>query len=491
MAWSMLAVLVNSCMKLLLTPYVIRNIGVGAYGYVSLAVTFTSYIDIISVSLNAFAGRFISMAYHGGDLERANRYYSSTIMADLLLSAAALVPGALVIACLGPVLNVPDALTGDVRLLFAMMLLKYLLTIMRTAFDTAAFIADRLDLAEKKQSISCLIQAGVLFAACGILPPHVWYVGAAAAAAALYLLAANYRLCRRLTPKLSCTRGAWSFAAVKEIAAAGIWTSLNNLGNVLNSGLDLLITDLMLDAAALGGISVAKNLVLLCSVIVMKLSDAFRPRMLQLYAEKRMETFAGLCQTAIGIVGITCSFITGMFYICGYDFLALWLPGQDTEFLFKASMIVFLGDMAPAAVKPLYYVYTLTKRVKAPCMITLLMGSANVIAMYLLIRFTDLGPYAVILTTLAVNLIHFMDAPLYSAHCLGIPLTSFYPAVLRHLLGMGCGFLAAGGLKHIMPEAGSWVGLAAKGAVSGVLLASLLAAVWLLSAGIWKGGENR
>ena len=68
MAWSMLAVLVNSCMKLLLTPYVIRNIGVGAYGYVSLAVTFTSYIDIISVSLNAFAGRFISMAYHGGDL---------------------------------------------------------------------------------------------------------------------------------------------------------------------------------------------------------------------------------------------------------------------------------------------------------------------------------------------------------------------------------------------------------------------------------------
>ncbi len=88
-------------------------------------------------------------------------------------------------------------------------------------------------------------------------------------------------------------------------------------------------------------------------------------------------------------------------------------------------------------------------------------------------------------------MIHFMDAPLYSAHCLGIPLTSFYPAVLRHLLGMGCGFLAAGGLKHIMPEAGSWVGLAAKGAVSGVLLASLLAAVWLLSAGIWKGGEHR
>lgn len=487
----MLAVFVNSCMKLLLTPYVIRNIGVDAYGYVSLAVTFTSYIDIISVSLNALAGRFISMAYHRGDLERANRYYSSTIMADALLSAGALIPGAFAMACLGPVLHVPDDLAGDVRLLFALMLLKYLLTVMRTAFDTAAFIADRLDLAEKKQSISCLLQAGVLFAACALLTPHVWYVGAAAAVAALYLLAASYRLCRRLTPELSCSRGAWSFAAVKEITAAGIWTSFNNLGNVLNSGLDLLITDLMLDAAALGEISVAKNLALLCSVIVMKVSDAFKPRLLLLYAEKRMEPFAGLCQTAIGIVGIICSFMTGMFYICGYDFLALWLPGQDTEFLFKAAVIVFLGDMAPAAVKPLYYVYTLTKRVKTPCMVTILMGSANVIAMYLLIRFTDLGPYAVILTTLAVNLIHFIDAPLYSARCLGVPLLTFYPAVLRHLLGMGCGFLAAGGLRHIMPKAESWGGLAAKGALSGVLLAAVLAAVWFLSAGIRKGGEHR
>ena len=86
MVWSLIAVFVNYFMNFLITPYVTNNIGVEAYGFVALANTFISYADIISVGLNAFAGRFISIAYHRGEKERANRFYSSTITADLMLS---------------------------------------------------------------------------------------------------------------------------------------------------------------------------------------------------------------------------------------------------------------------------------------------------------------------------------------------------------------------------------------------------------------------
>lgn len=477
MTWSILAVAVNSCMKLFITPYVANNIGVEAYGYVTLATTFTSYIDIISVSLNAFAGRFISVAYHRNDLKRAKRYYSSTIVADIFLALITLIPGTVVISCLGTILKVPNRLLADVQVLFALTLLKYLLTVVRTAFDTASFLANRLDLSEKKQSISYLLQAGLLLPLCAFLTPHVWYVGAAAAVAAVYLLIANYRLCRRLTPKLTYEWSAWSPTAVKEIVSTGIWTSLNNLGNVLNSGLDLLITELMLNARALGEISVAKNLVLLCYTIIMKVSNAFQPRLLLLYAENRKDELISLYQTAIKIMGSACILMIAVFYICGYDFLALWLPGQDTEFLFRATMIVFGGDVIPAAVKPLYYAYTLTKKVKVPCIVTILMGSANVISMYFLIRFTHLGAYAVILTTLVINMVHFIDAPLYAAYCLRVPYATFYPAIFRHFVGTGAGLLTAVLIRNALPQARNWGILAVKGTASLIIFTIFLSVV--------------
>lgn len=68
--WAVLAILVKYAINFLTTPYVTNNIGVEAYGFVSLANTFTSYIDLISIALNSFASRYIAIAYHQNDLKK-------------------------------------------------------------------------------------------------------------------------------------------------------------------------------------------------------------------------------------------------------------------------------------------------------------------------------------------------------------------------------------------------------------------------------------
>ena len=93
MVWALFSLLINTLMNFLITPYVTNNIGVEAYGFVALANTFISYVDVISVSLNAYAGRFISVAYHKGQKEEANRYFSSTIVADAVLGGMVLLLG--------------------------------------------------------------------------------------------------------------------------------------------------------------------------------------------------------------------------------------------------------------------------------------------------------------------------------------------------------------------------------------------------------------
>lgn len=144
MFWSLLSLCINYLMNFLITPYVTNNIGVEAYGFVALANTFISYVDILAVGLNAFAGRFIAMAYYQKKLEKANRYFSSTILADLILACVLLAGGTVAIVRLDRMLQIPQELTADVKLLFFIVLMRYLLTLLRTAFDAAAFISERM-----------------------------------------------------------------------------------------------------------------------------------------------------------------------------------------------------------------------------------------------------------------------------------------------------------------------------------------------------------
>lgn len=88
-----------------------------------------------------------------------------------------------------------------------------------------------------------------------------------------------------------------------EVLSTGSWTALNNLGNLLNSGLDLLITNLMLNATVMGQISVAKSLETIVSGMIMKISTVFRPRCLRLYAEDKMEELTGLLKISMRCTG--------------------------------------------------------------------------------------------------------------------------------------------------------------------------------------------
>lgn len=124
---------------------------------------------------------------------------------------------------------------------------------------------------------------------CTVFFPHVWYVGLSALIAAGYLLARYVMLSKKLVPELQFDRRRASINAVLEMVKSGIWNSINNLGNILNSGLDLLITNLLLSATIMGQISIAKNLATICYTLVQKISSSFRPKQLRLYAQNDIE----------------------------------------------------------------------------------------------------------------------------------------------------------------------------------------------------------
>lgn len=127
------------------------------------------------IALNSFASRYIAIAYHQNDLKKAEQLYSSVIVADCVLSLLVFVPSLFIIRFLEKFLNIPDLLVNDVKILFIVVLIKYLLTVMQTAFNVSTFIKNRLDLSERQKTTSTFIQGAVLLVLCVALaffPSH-------------------------------------------------------------------------------------------------------------------------------------------------------------------------------------------------------------------------------------------------------------------------------------------------------------------------------
>ena len=158
MIWSMVAVAVNYAITFFMTSYVTNTAGAEAFGFVTLSNTLTSYIDVISIALNAFACRYISIAFHKGNIEEANKYFNSVIIADTVLSIFIIAIGTPTILNLEHILNISRELVVDVKILFVLTLFRYTITIIGTAFSVGTFITNRISLSERQKSISYLVQ---------------------------------------------------------------------------------------------------------------------------------------------------------------------------------------------------------------------------------------------------------------------------------------------------------------------------------------------
>ena len=113
MACSLIAMVINYMISFFLTPYITNTLGTEAYGFVSLAKTVANYGLIITSCLNAYASRFIAVSYHEGDIKRANSFYSSVVIADVILIAVSAVISIFLAFNIRAFFSVPDDLLND------------------------------------------------------------------------------------------------------------------------------------------------------------------------------------------------------------------------------------------------------------------------------------------------------------------------------------------------------------------------------------------
>jgi O-antigen/teichoic acid export membrane protein len=442
---SIVAFIINIGISFLLTPYITKSIGVEAYGFVSLGTSFTNYASLVTIALNSMAGRFITIEIHKNNWQEANKYFNSVLLANVIAACVMLIPSIICVVYLEKLVNVPAEILTDVRLLFIFLFFNYLVSIVVSCFSVATFATNNLYLKSLRDIEASIIKAVLLILLFVLLEPAVSYLGFVYCVTLIYATIFNVYYTKKLLPEINIRKAYFDIKAVYELISSGIWNTVILAGQILLQGLNLLIANLFVGAAAMGTLALATTIPTFIISLVGVIAGVFVPDFTILYAKEKTEELLISIKRSMKILGIIINIPVAILITFGLEFYSLWVPNEDPRLLQILSIISVATIIVSGSINSIYGVFTVTNKLKTNAIVLLTTGVLNVAIVFLLVRTTNLGIYAIagVSTVLSIirNLVFTVP---YGAKYLGLKWTTFYPEVFKSILGFiiitGLGF---------------------------------------------------
>lgn len=452
----------NILVGLWMTPYLIRHLGVAAFGLVPLAVSVVTYMELFPMALNGALGRFGMIALDRQDHDYANRIFNTSFWGTV----------AVLIILLGPALwvsfqarfffNVPPGYENQFVGLFLCVVGMFFLTTLGSPFGMATFCRNRFDLANAVKIAGTLVRVSVILLLFNLLVPQVWHVGVAMLASSAVGLALSVAVWRHLTPMLQMRRSAFSYQTLRQLTGMGGWIVINQIGALLYLSIDLIVVNKMMGAEAggqYGAVMMWSGMLRSLAVVV---AAVFAPTISLHYARQDIPGLVAYSRRAVKFMGLMMALTVGL--VCGLaqPLLRVWL-GPAFEPLAPLMMLMTIHLCANLAVLPLFSVQIAANRVRLPGILTCVMGAGNLGLAVWLTGPAGWGMYGVAaagaITLTARNLLF---TPYYGAHILGLGYGAFYREILP-VVGMTVVITGAGGwlAQHLLLN--TWLGLSLTG----------------------------
>ena len=441
---SLISFAVTTGINFFLTPFLTKELGTEAYGFIGLANNFVQYATVITSALNSMSGRFISLAYHRGDKEKASKLFSSVLVADLIIAAVMLVVASLLTFYIDKILVIPEStatvadLVTNVKITFGITFLTFVISVITAIFTTATYVKNRIDINSVRDIISNLIKIAVLFLLIGVFGVKLYTLATAMLASGVFLLLANISVKKRILPDVEISLKKFRFDLVKTLIAAGIWMSLAQLSNTFLSGLDLLICNLTLGATLMGMLSIAKTIPHSISLLITTLASVFTPHYTILYAKNKIGELVKEIKFTSKILSFILTVPLTGFMAFGYSFFTLWQPEKtpdETMMIQILSILTCIQYLFTAHTQCLTMLNSVCNKMKIPVLVALIVGVVSTGSVLLILNFTDTGSFGVYLiagiSSLLMSLRAILFIPIYSAHLLKQKKTTFYPPIIR------------------------------------------------------------
>lgn len=429
--------IISTGISLVLTPYIINQIGADAMTFVGISTNLINMATILTTALNSLAGRFIAIKIHQNDEKGSNEYFNSVLGANIIISLLLFLPVVVMVFFLERFMEIPPELVGDTKILFAFVFGNFFVTIIGSAFSMATFAANKLYLTSLRNIEANVLRVVLYILMFRFLEPRVAYVGMITFLTSAYIFMTNIRYTKKLLPQICVKRTYFKFAYVKDIVASGVWNTITNLGQSLTNELDLLITKKYIGSHESGQLTPAKQLSTQVSEMTTVMAYIFTPQLTIYYAKNQIKELVDELKTSMKMAGLFSNVPLCFLFSFGLQFIKVWLTSSeiDPQFVYQLTILTVFGNVVGGVITPMFNLFTVTNQIKANSLVVLSMGILSTMIVFVLLATTDLGVYAVAGVSTTLGVIKNMTfVPMYAAKCLKVKRTTFYPLIFRYLL---------------------------------------------------------
>ncbi len=453
-------------------PILIKSLGTESYGFIGLANDFVNYLTIITAVFNSVASRFIALEFSKDNIERAERYFNSLLATNIVLATCFGLLGIGTVLYIDRIFDVPTYLVRDVRVTFAITFITFIVGVLSSIFNTAAFVKNRLDIQGYRNILQYIIRLSCIIGLLMLPHLHIYYISIASLVAAIVVAIINVDVKRKYMPEVKISFAKASFADVKLLASAGVWLAITNLSSILMRGLDLVVANKFLGAYDMGLLSVARTFPNSFTSAVATIAPIFTPVFISLWAKNNFDGLNESIRSSIKTMGLIMIVPVSGFIVFSQDFYSLWQKSyspEEIKIICALSTITVIQCYFNSTTATMAQTSVVVNKLKMPVLVSFGCGILNLFVVFTLLKYTNLGIYSIVISSSAIMITRYVIFnSYYAAYILKQSVFSFFKTCLYTWMTIPIQILLLICCKHMF-NIHNWASFLISAAFSGVL----------------------
>lgn len=443
---------VSACLALLITPFLIKRLGIELYGLYPIVLEISAFFGIAFGVVNSTSCRYVAIEEERGNADNASGYFSAAFFSNVLIGVIMLLPMLAAVVAAPRFLSVPDESLGDVRGFMCLVFASVLIDALASAFGSVYYVTNRLDVRSGQQLTAAVAKALVLALSLTFFSASLTGVGVAILASAAVSALIQILVFYRMTSGIRLSLSGFSLRLARRLASSGLWYSLNRVAAVMMCGGLLVLANIFFLPSASGLYSVAFVAVNALSGVIMVLAAVFVPVSAKCFARGEQKRLRDSLARDQRVVGYFAAVAVAVFISFCDEFYRLWLGEEPSGLLLSLSAVLIAPLLSLACATPIINVGMVINRTKKLALLFLCGGLLTVAAALAVIFYTNVGIIGVALTSCAAQTAWYsLAVPLFAARVLKCSPKHFFAPVLRTYLAaaMALAFcLALGSVCH-------------------------------------------
>jgi len=334
--YSQLSFFVNLISTFILTPFIVKHLGIERYGIWTLLVSFVGNYGLFSLGLRGAIFRYLSESIAKGDVFHVKQIMSTSFLFLSFISLLLFLLALIFVNFLHLFFEIPSYLVQEVKLTFIIVSIMACFNFFGAPFSTFIVSSQRFDVESKINIFICFLK---FFAVLIVLAKGHGLV----ALAMIELLSlfssfiCFFCLTHRFLGAFPVSITLWSSTVLRELLSYGVKSWIINIAVILVYELDLIVISSALSPKYVAIYSVAASLVNYFARFIDNFSRVFFPMIVEKFSIDGLEGLKKFfLQTSFVLYVLSGLFLGGAISF-GKEFFLLWL-GKD----FSASYVILI-----------------------------------------------------------------------------------------------------------------------------------------------------